>query len=380
MESTRLPPTRSGSRHSCGSNDGSTLTPSPPCRNDNFPHQQRTGRHSNRPGMGQQRSREPHHQMPHSRIHQRPCIRPPTHRNHLGSPTKNITPTATPSFSYSNPRNDPITNIEPNSKTNWDLLKQEIEQSLPPVINPHPTVQQLDEYAQQLISRITDAISKSTPRKRPSPHSKRWWTSDLSELRKHVNRARNRYRRTRSESDGDEWREYRTVYKREIRQAKNRKWKEFIEEADEKTIWLAKKYIDKPPSPYYIPTINGATSNEGKANEFKETFFPPPPPANIDDIPTATYPDSVPCVQMITINQIQTAINKTSPKKALGPDGIGNRVLKEASSILLPHLHALVQASLNTGHFPTPFRTTTTVVKANKTGLYKTQCIPSHSA
>src|SRR5437667_9895762 len=96
MESTRLPPTGSGSRHSCGSNDGSTLTPSPPCRNDNFPHQQRTGRHSNRPGMGQQRSQEPHHQMPHSRIHQRPCIRPPTHRNHLGSPTKNITPTATP--------------------------------------------------------------------------------------------------------------------------------------------------------------------------------------------------------------------------------------------------------------------------------------------
>ena len=210
------------------------------------------------------------------------------------------------------------------SKTNWDLLKQEIEQSLPPVINPHPTVQQLDEYAQQLISRITDAISKSTPRKRPSPHSKRWWTSDLSELRKHINRARNRYRRTRSETDGDEWREYRTVYKREIRQAKNRKWKEFIEEADEKTIWLAKRYIDKPPSPYYIPTINGATSNEGKANEFKETFFPPPPPVNIDDIPTATYPDSIPCIQTITINQIQTATNKISPKKALGPDRINN--------------------------------------------------------
>jgi hypothetical protein len=53
-----------------------------------------------------------------------------------------------------------------------------------------------------------------------------------------------------------EWRSYRTRYKEEIRKAEDGKWKQFVEEADEKTIWMAKKYIDKPPSPYYIPTIN----------------------------------------------------------------------------------------------------------------------------
>jgi len=70
--------------------------------------------------------------------------------------------------------------------------------------------------------------------------------------------------------------------------AKDWKWKQFVQEANEKTIWMVKKYIDKPPSPYYIPTINQAMSNEGKALEFTLTFFPPPLPANNGDIVTAT--------------------------------------------------------------------------------------------
>src|SRR5204863_1176399 len=119
-------------------------------------------------------------------------------------------------------------------KTNWDLLKCELERTLPLTINTHPTAVQLDEYAELLISRITTAITKSTPRKKPCPHSKRWWTNDLSELRKYTNNARNKYRRRGSETDGNEWREYRARYRQEIKQTKNRKWIEFIEEADER--------------------------------------------------------------------------------------------------------------------------------------------------
>src|SRR5579859_6231271 len=205
-------------------------------------------------------------------------------------------------------------------KTNWDLLKIHLRKSMPPIIGTHPSPTELDTYGENFTNALQDAITKTTPRKKPCPHSKRWWTSDLTDLRKAVNNARNKYHRTTNGVDAMEWRLYRARYKEEIRMAKDRKWRQFVQEADEKTIWMVKKYIDKPPSPYSIPTINQATSNEGKAHKFTLTFFPPPPPANTDDITTATYPTPVTCYQKITPYQIQRALDKLSLKKAPGPD------------------------------------------------------------
>jgi hypothetical protein len=164
------------------------------------------------------------------------------------------------------------------------------------------------------------------------------------------------------DQDEAEWKHLRSRYKMEIRIAKEKKWREFIEEADERTIWVVKKYIDKPPTPYYIPTINNATSNNHKAFEFTKTFFPPLPPATLDDINNTVYPPLVPCQQAVTPHQTHCAVAKTSPKKAPGPDEITNQVLKKSYDIIQHHLHALIQASINTAHFPTIYKTTTTVV------------------
>ena len=88
--------------------------------------------------------------------------------------------------------------------------------------------------------------------------------------------------------------------------------------ADEKTIWKIKKYIDTIPTQTHIPTLdNEATTNEEKSVKFKNTFFPPPPPADISDInDETTYPDPVPCDKRITVQQIERAINKLAPDKA----------------------------------------------------------------
>jgi hypothetical protein len=240
---------------------------------------------------------------------------------------------------------------------NWDLPKSTLQLTLPPTtINPHPTPEELDHYAEAITNTIYDAIDKVTPHRKPTPHSKRWWTQELTEMRRVVNNKRNVYRRTNNEADRMEWKMYRNGYKEEIAQAKVRKWKEFLEEADEIMIWKVKKYIDRTPFPYYIPTINQAISNKAKAHEFAKTFFPPPPPANIDDIATMTYPSAIPCPQTITIHQVRRAIDKLSPKKAPGPDQITNCVLKTTIDIILPHVHALAQASINTGHSPTSFK------------------------
>jgi len=249
------------------------------------------------------------------------------------------------------------------AKTNWEALKQEIRNRLPPIIDPVATTPlELDNYAMKLTTAIKEAITVTTPRKKPSPHSKRWWNDELSELRKIVNCARNEYRRTELDEDKTAWKELTSRYKGEIKAAKEKMWREFVEEADEKTIWMVKKYIDKLPTPHYIPTINNATSNSHKARELKNTFFPPPPPADLSDIDGATYQEPVSCNQNITIHQVHRAIDKTSPKKAPGPDEVTNQVLKKSFDIIQNHMHALIQASINLGHFPATFKSTTTVV------------------
>jgi ribonuclease HI len=249
------------------------------------------------------------------------------------------------------------------NKTNWELVKIELECLLPSLIDPNNiTPNDLDNYSLSLSTAYQEAIAQQTPRKRPCPHSKRWWNDDLTALRKKANHLRNRYRRTQNDADGEEWSDTRKRYKDEIRGAKEKTWKTFVEEADEKSIWTVKKYIDKPPSPYYIPTINDSASNEGKAAEFANAFFPPPPPAETADINEATYPEPAPSNPIITINQVRRAINKISSKKAPGPDEIANITLKKTFDIAHQHLHTLIQASINIAHFPAPFKTTTTVI------------------
>ena len=80
------------------------------------------------------------------------------------------------------------------------------------------------------------------------------------------------------------------------------------------------------------------------------------------DIDNALYPEPVLSNPVITLKQIQHAIDKISPKKAPGPDKIANIMLKKTFDITSHHLHTLIQASINTAHFSSTFKSTTTIV------------------
>jgi len=152
------------------------------------------------------------------------------------------------------------------AKTNWKFLETKLKGYLPALIDPeHASPTDLDQFATQIVTALQRAISETTPRKKPCPHSKRWWNNELAEMRKSTNRRRNIYGRTRNERDGQEWRNKRDEYKHAIKRAKETVWKQFVDEADERTIWMVKKYIDTKPAPYYIPAINDAMSNDEKA-------------------------------------------------------------------------------------------------------------------
>ena len=252
------------------------------------------------------------------------------------------------------------------AKTNWEELKYKLGLYMPNLnsINENTTTSaDVDKYAEQLVQAITKAVQETTPRKRPNPHSKRWWTAELSRLRREANRLRRIFGRTYDSVDKAAWKAKSDEYIQEIERAKARKWKEYVNNADGKTIWQIKKYITNAPTSTFIPTLNGhAATYEQKVNALQKSFFPEPPPADLTDIPTAVYPQEVTYEEQITIRQIREAVNRLTPDKAPGPDEISNRVLKNALPAIEHHLQALMQASLRLGHFPKPFKQTTTVV------------------
>jgi Endonuclease-reverse transcriptase/Reverse transcriptase (RNA-dependent DNA polymerase) len=272
------------------------------------------------------------------------------------------------------PRVLPSYNYE---KTNWKELNQKLEVYLSELTTDRgklTTNAEVDNYAVQLVEAIKKAIQETTPRKRPSPHSKRWWTVELTRRRREANKLRNKYKRTKSESDRAAWRVKANQYTREISQAKENKWKEYVSNVDDKSIWKIKDFITNTYTPTFIPTLKkGAATIEQKFSELKKAFFPKPPPADLTDISSSVYPPEVPCETQIAIRQIREAINKLASDKAPGPDEITNRVLKNTLSTIERHLQALMQVSFDLGHFPKAFKHTTTVVlrKPNKSNYTK---------
>lgn len=188
------------------------------------------------------------------------------------------------------------------AKTKWKELKTQLQISIPTMpMTPLTTAESIDNFALILTTSITNAILATTPRKKPSPHSKKWWNDELKKTRVETNRWRNRYRRTRNEAYRNEWKEWDRKYQQKLKDAQRQTWRNFVEAADERTIWKVKRYMNSLPMQQYIPTLNEtATTNESKAHEFAKAFFPQPPPADTSDIHTSEYPQPVHCETLIT--------------------------------------------------------------------------------
>ncbi len=108
-------------------------------------------------------------------------------------------------------------------------------------------------------------------------------------------------------------------------------------------------------------TTRVATTPGEKAELFRDTFFPVPPEASLEDMENATYDEQI-TLPPITEGEIDTAIQETSPLKVPGPDGIVNKVLQLARPWIVAHLTRIFNQSLLLGYCPQHFRQSTTVV------------------
>ncbi|EGU72704.1 hypothetical protein FOXB_16787, partial [Fusarium oxysporum f. sp. conglutinans Fo5176] len=84
---------------------------------------------------------------------------------------------------------------------------------------------------------INNAVQALTPRAKPSPYAKRWWTNDLTQLRHVYTYWRNRARAARRAGQNtvdleDTAKAAAKQYHDAIRQRKNTHWKEFLADND----------------------------------------------------------------------------------------------------------------------------------------------------
>lgn len=196
---------------------------------------------------------------------------------------------------------------------------------------------------------------------RPSPHSKRWWTSDLTQQLRQLKAAQSRARKPSATAAEREavprlWRKYPAS----IRRQQRRHWREWLEEANEQTVWQGNEYaahhsesntVSRIPE-LRMPDGRMATTSEEKCDGLMGTFFPNPPPARLDDIDPAMYPSSPDAPTFTPQDEVEAEIKTLSPYKAPGPNQIPIVALLRCSKTLSPILWRVGNTCLDLGCHP----------------------------
>ena len=170
-------------------------------------------------------------------------------------------------------------------------------------LTPIETEAQFQEAARGLDLALRETVENCVPKTKPSPHSRRWWTKDLTELKKDVNRLNRIAYQFRAIPDHPSHRASKVARNRladEIFMAKKDHWRNWLEEMSSDDLWTAHRYINSPQSDgghTRIPTLNvktteginvTATSNEEKGELLAKTLFPPPPSPLLSRLTTIT--------------------------------------------------------------------------------------------
>jgi len=262
-------------------------------------------------------------------------------------------------------------------KVDWEEFNKQLSERLSP--KPPLPLASEDEFqssARHITKSITDTIESCVPTIKSSSYARRWWTKQLSDMRKQVNRLSRKAYQMRAlplHQCHQELKTLKNAYAAKIEETKLTHWINWLEDLEGNDLWTANNYITSEPSDggkARIPTLtttasNGtithATSNEEKSEAIAKAFFPPAPqPTQDDDI--NEYPDPIGPHTPFTKDQIKRAITKLSGYKAPGPDGICNIVFKECTNTLTPYLEHLFNGVFTHRTYHEPWKRFTTVV------------------
>ncbi|CDO75057.1 hypothetical protein BN946_scf184757.g12 [Trametes cinnabarina] len=251
------------------------------------------------------------------------------------------------------------------------LAERVAARGFPPVIESIPD---FDRTLDALMQDLQDTIVQHVPLTPATPYTKRWWSKELTAMRKEkerLARESHRHRADKAHPVHAEYRRLRNRYTDAIRAAKKDHWQAWIDSVDGKTIWDANRFLRRGPTDggsARIPPIkalddNGRpcilNSNADKGAEFHKTFFLPPSAAGV---PEGPFPKPRFSFRPITDEQVRQAIRSLRAFKAPGPDAIPNEVYKHCVDTVAPILASLFRATFTLSYYPDAWKLSATVV------------------
>ena len=230
-----------------------------------------------------------------------------------------------------------------------------------------------------LNEKIQNAIKLHVKLTKPSPYSKRWWSTDLTKEKKKTLQLGGRakyHRLVPNHPIHEEYRTQRNHYAEYIREAKAEHWVEWLEGLDQTSIWQASRMVTSPATDAgkaRTPTLQlkdpvtrritrEAADNESKGQLFHETFFLPHNPATPPVPQNFNYPPALWDFTNISNEQIHFAINNLKPYKASKSSSVPNSIFTHAREVLVPHLGPLFRATHSLDFYPQEWATTETLV------------------
>lgn len=262
---------------------------------------------------------------------------------------------------------------------NWrDVDWEKFNEALSNSLSPHPplplaTDEEFQFMAGFITQCITETVDKFIPHSKPCPHSKHWWTKDLSSLRKKVAKLHHLAYKMRGIPLHEELKRTKNEYTNLIQETKKQHWQDWLEDIKGNDIWTTNHYVTTPSTDggkTRIPTltkqnpdgtVTSATTNEEKSRMIAQALFPSPPLIN-NVTADFVYPDPIARHVPFTPDQLFKVISNLSGFKVPGPDGICNIVFKHCSTHLVPYLTHLFNGVFTHRTYYEPWRRFTTVV------------------
>ena len=219
-------------------------------------------------------------------------------------------------------------------------MRETIKQTLASSPFPAVDIEEIQQYNQHATE---DAIRQHCPKAKPSAYGKRWWTPDLTALRRNYTWTRNLARSRRRQGSRDVNLEAATKTARHdfhhaIKKRKKQHWIEFLDDA--KNIWKATRYLNpsKGSSSGRIASIrsqNGGLTQDkpDMAKKLLASFFPPPPGPERLDQNTHDNAEQF-LMKELSVDEIGQALSAASPDRAAGRDCLTIRVWREVWPVL----------------------------------------------
>jgi len=259
----------------------------------------------------------------------------------------------------------------------WDEFHKALARHLGPeqpgdqIINQR----QLDSRCSSLTKAIQSTIRDQVPITEITPMSKRWWTKELTQLRKQANKLGRESFRCRGNPSHKIHAQHKEAAKRydgTLNYTKKQHWRDWAERADEPDIWMASCMVSAPVTDSgkaRIPILKfkeggqeaSARTNGEKSAVLAKGFFPPKPAVNTVQ-PNTKYPKQCQGGVKITADQIRKQLRKLKPYKAPGPDGIPNVVLTKCTDMLISRLLDIYDTMFERKLMFKPWKTFITVV------------------